>query len=67
MLVLASDAEVSMGVGSEGKQLQQHQRQPQREDRRHDDHAHEAYREEGLALNVGECGGGSHHPQMVRV
>ena len=35
--------------------LQQHQRQPQREDHGHDDHAHEAHRAKGLALNVGDA------------
>ena len=33
--------------------LQQHQRQPQREQRAHDDHAREAHRAEGLLLYVG--------------
>ena len=35
--------------------LQPHQRQPQREQCAHDDHAHEAHRAEGLALNVGDA------------
>ena len=35
--------------------LRQHGRQPQREEHRHDDHAHEAHRTEGLALNVGDA------------
>ena len=33
--------------------LQQHQRQPQREQRAHNDHTHEAHRAEGLLLNAG--------------
>ena len=34
--------------------LQQHQRQPQREQHAHDDHGDEAHAPEGLALNVGD-------------
>ena len=40
--------------------LQQHQRQPQREQRAHDDHAHEAHLAEGLLLNVGDTEQESH-------
>ena len=35
--------------------LQQHQRQPQREQHTHDDHGDEAHAPERLALNVGDA------------
>ena len=56
--------------------LQQHQRQPQREQRAHDDHAHEAHRAEGLTPSVHDrlsvqppidAGGGQPLPSKVEV
>ena len=43
------------GRSAEREILEQHQRQPQREQRAHDDHGHEAHRAEGLLLNVGHA------------
>ncbi len=43
-----------MQSGCNGESPQQHQRQPQREERGHDNDGDEAHRAEGLALNVGD-------------
>ena len=52
-----------------GGSLQQHQRQPQREQNAHDDHGDEAHAPEGLALNVGdteqEADAGGHAAKML--
>ncbi len=39
------------------KSLEQHEWEPQRKDHRHDNHAHEAHRAEGVTLNVGDTPG----------
>ena len=52
-------------LDAEWRLLQQHQWQPQGEERGHDDHAHEAHRAEGLAFNVGDAPRAVHRPMAL--